>query len=131
MNHQSELTLSADEKEMMRLYIVDGLTVKEIAVKLIATERAIEKRIETLRRRIGCSNVRQLIFVLTNSNLFESKILYKKETELISKIEAATMLDVSVDTIQRMIVKKVIRSVKIGKKRKVLLIDVQLQKETV
>lgn len=70
MNHQFEL--STDEKEMMRLYIVEGLSVKEIAAKKEITTRATEKRIEKIRVRWGCISIRQLTYRLIERRVFSA-----------------------------------------------------------
>jgi excisionase family DNA binding protein len=118
------LSLSQSEIELMRLYIVDGLTVKEISVRLAITERSIEKRIEYLRKRMACSNVRQLIYKLTNSNIFESKQL-DQAAQIVGKTEAAHILGVSERTIERLVASGKIRSMKVGRYLKLSLADVQ------
>lgn len=72
MSHQTELTLSTEEKELMKLYVIEGLTVKEIAAKKGTSKRSIEKTIERIRLRLGCINVRQLIYRLTNGGVFSA-----------------------------------------------------------
>lgn len=63
-----------DQTEQIIDYMIDGLTIKEIAVKSFMTVAAVNKRVNRLRDREGCKTTYQLIAKLSQNRQNYKKI---------------------------------------------------------
>ena len=61
-----KLPLSARQRDCVKL-LLQGLTAKEIAIKLNLSYRTIETYLETLKKKLGCKNKAELLIMLSTS----------------------------------------------------------------
>lgn len=67
---QMTITLTQTQYNIL-IHLKDGLTNKEIAVKIHLTQDTVEKSLKGLRKRFGCKNAVELMYYITKNEIIK------------------------------------------------------------